>query len=71
MLNFTVELFIFYIISSFVLGLTIMALSYELYLYCKKKRKLSVILPHSVNIINPIHDNNINKYKDNALLSVI
>ena len=55
MIIITRGLFIFFIIMAFLLGLILMALSYELYLYCKKKRKLSRIAPYSVNIVNPIH----------------
>lgn len=55
MIIITLQLFLFYIIMSFILGLTIMALSYELYLYCKKKRKIIPI--NTVYIANPIKYN--------------
>jgi hypothetical protein len=71
MIIITTGLFIFFMTMSFILGLIIMALSYELHLYCKKRKKIVPILSSSVNIINPIHDNNIKKYKDNILFNII
>lgn len=70
MIIITTGLFIFYTVSSFIFGLIIMALSYELHLYCKKRKKIVPIMSSSVEIINPIH-NEKNKYKDNRLYNVI
>ena len=50
----TTNVFIFYILSSFILGLTIMALSYELYLYLKKRKKNNQVLPITLYVKNPI-----------------
>lgn len=71
MIIITTGLFIFYVTSSFILGLVIMALCYELHLYCKKKRKIMPIYTPSIDIINPIHNNNIKSHKDNILFNVI
>ena len=54
MIIITTNVFIFYILSSFILGLIIMALSYELYLCLKKRKKNNQVLPITLYVKNPI-----------------
>ena len=71
MIIITTGLFIFYVTSAFILGLVIMALCYELHLYCKKKRKIMPLYPATIDVMNPIHDINKKSHKENILFNVI
>ena len=53
-LYLSLELLLFFIIMAFILGLVIMALSYELYYYFKKRRQIQPIQT-IYNVDNPLN----------------
>ena len=53
-LYLSLELLLFFIIMAFILGLVIMALSYELYYYFKKRRRIQPIQT-IYNVDNPLN----------------